>query len=96
MYLKFGQVFIGPCKAIVQQSMPADFREKFPSTRVILDCTDVFCEMPRSVLLNFNGLVGISPSGAVTFVSQLYTEYIFEATAKCQQRMWSENSKLEM
>jgi len=68
--------------------MPADFREKFPSTRMVIDCTEVFCEMPSSLLLNselfssyknhvtLKGLVGISPSGAIIFVSQLYTQSI--------------------
>ncbi|XP_068723876.1 uncharacterized protein [Montipora capricornis] len=65
--------------------MPADFKEKFPTTRVIIDCTEVRCEMPNSLLLNselfssyknhvtLKGLVGIAPSGAITFISQLYT-----------------------
>ena len=85
MYLKFGQVCIWPSKSVVQATMPADFKEKFPSTRVIIDCTEVWCEMPSSLLLNselfsayknhvtLKGLVGIAPSGGITFVSQLYT-----------------------
>ena len=85
MYLKFGQVCIWPSKAAVQETMPADFKEKFPSTRVIIDCTEVFTEMPSSLLLNselfssyknhvtLKALVGISPDGAITFISQLYT-----------------------
>ena len=75
MYLKFGQICIWPSKAVVQQTMPLDFKEKFPTTRVIIACTEVFCEMPSSLLLNseLKGLVAISPSGAITFVSQLYT-----------------------
>lgn len=85
MYLKFGQVCIWPSKEVIQKTMPADFKEKFPSTRIIIDCTEVFCEMPSSLLLNselfssyknhvtLKGLVGISPCGAITFVSQLYT-----------------------
>ena len=52
MYLKFGQVCIWPSKSVVQATMPADFKEKFPSTRVIIDFTEVFCEMPSSLLLN--------------------------------------------
>ena len=84
MYLKFGQICIWPSKAVVQQTMPLDFKEKFPTTRVVIDFTEVFCEMPSSLLLNselFSSyknhvtkkvLVGISPSGAITFVSQLY------------------------
>ena len=74
-----------PSKEVIQKTMPADFKEKFPSTRIVIDCTEVFCEMPSSLLLNselfssyknhvtLKGLVGISPSGAITFVSQLYT-----------------------
>lgn len=50
-----------------------------------LDCTELRCEMPSSLLLNskmfssyknhvtFKALVGIAPSGAITFTSQLYT-----------------------
>lgn len=65
--------------------MPEDFRKAYPSTRVIIDCTEVKCAMPSSLLLNselfsayknhttLKGLVGISPSGAITFISQLYT-----------------------
>ena len=85
MYLKFGQICIWPSKEVVQATMPADFKEKFPTTRVIVDCTEVRCEMPSSLLLNselfssyknhvtLKGLVGIAPSGAITFISQLYT-----------------------
>ena len=36
MYLKFGQVCIWPPKSVVQATMPADFKEKFLSTRVII------------------------------------------------------------
>ena len=85
MYLKFGQICIWPSKEVVQATMPADFKEKFPTTRVIIDCTEVRCEMPRSLLLNselfssyknhvtLKGLVGIASGGAITFISQLYT-----------------------
>ena len=84
MFLKFAQVNIWPSREIVEQTMPAAFKEKYPSTRIIIDCTEIRCEMPRSLLLNselfssyknhvtFKALVGIAPSGAVTFISQLY------------------------
>ena len=85
MYLKFEQICIWPSKTVVIATMPDDFKDKFPNTRVIIDCTEVFCEMPSSLLLNselfssyknhvtLKGLFGIAPSGAITFVSQLYT-----------------------
>ena len=65
--------------------MPEAFKAKYKSTRVIIGCTEVRCQMPSSLQLNgelfssyknhatLKGLVGISPRGAITFVSQLYT-----------------------
>ena len=65
--------------------MPEDFKKKYSSTRVIIDCTEVRCQMPSSLQLNgelfsnykhhttLKGLIGISPGGAITFISQLYT-----------------------
>ena len=59
--------------------------KKYGSTWVIIDCTEVKCQMPSSLQLNgelfssyknhttLKGLLEISPGGAITFVSQLYT-----------------------
>ena len=78
-------VNIWPSREAINTTMPEDFRKAYPSTRVIIDCTEVKCAMPSSLLLNselfstyknhttLKGLVGISPSGAITFISQLYT-----------------------
>ena len=85
MYLKTGQVNIWPSRALVDKTMPDIFKEKYPNTRVIIDCTEIRCQMPSGLLLNselfssyknhvtFKGLVGIAPNGATTFISQLYT-----------------------
>ena len=62
--------------------MPQCFN-KSPSTCVIIDCTEFFMETPSLVNQaityssykshnTFKVLVGISPSGAVTFLSQLW------------------------
>ncbi|XP_044169671.1 uncharacterized protein LOC122953764 [Acropora millepora] len=84
MYLKLGQINIWPSRELVDESMPQDFKDKYPSTRVIIDCTEVRCEMPSSLLLNtelfssyknhatLKALVGISPKGFFTFIGQLY------------------------
>ena len=52
---------------------------------MILDCTEIKCQMPSSLFLNsrlfssyknhttLKGLIGIAPSGAIIFLSQLYT-----------------------
>ena len=77
--------------------MPQCFKDKYPFTRVIIDATEVFVEQPAlpelqqltfSTYKNTNtykGLIGISPSGAVVFVSDLYPGCISdkELTRKC-------------
>lgn len=85
MYLKFAQINIWPSREVITKTMPEVFKDKYPSTRVIIDCTEIKCEMPSSLLLNtelfssyknhttLKGLIGIAPNGAVTFISQLYT-----------------------
>ena len=65
--------------------MPKQFKEIYPLTRVIIDCTELFIETPSSLNIQsstwssykhhntFKGLIGISPTGACIFVSSLYT-----------------------
>ena len=77
-----------PSRELVDQYMPGQFKEKFPTTRVIIDCTEIRCQMPSSLLLNselfslyknhatLECLVGITSGGAFSFVSQLYTGHI--------------------
>ena len=64
------------------------FKRTYPSTRCIIDCTELFCQRPSSLTIQsslyssyndkhhvtYKGLVlvGIAPSGSITFVSQLY------------------------
>ena len=49
MYLKLGQINIWPSRKAVDDSIPEAFKEKYPSTRVMIDCTEVRCQMPSSV-----------------------------------------------
>ena len=84
MFFKFGQINIWPSRKVID-TMPKSFKGRYKSTRVIIDCTEVRCQMLSSLQLNWElysayknhttlkGLVGISPSGAVTFRSLLYT-----------------------
>ena len=88
MYLKFSTIPVWPSRVQIDKHMPADFKERYPSTRVIIDCTEIRCQMPKSMRLNselfssyknhttLKSLVGISPGGALTFVSQLYTGHL--------------------
>ncbi|XP_020905111.2 uncharacterized protein LOC110243363 [Exaiptasia diaphana] len=85
MYLKLGGIDLWLSREVINSTMPEDFKKKYASTRVIIDCTEIKCQMPSSLQLNselfsnyknhttLKGLVGISPGGATTYVSQLYT-----------------------
>ena len=85
MFLRLGQINIWPSRAAIDKAMPEDFKKNYSSTRVVIDCTEVRCQMPSSLHLNgelfsnykhhttLKGLIGISPGGAITFISQLYT-----------------------
>jgi hypothetical protein len=70
-----------PSQDIIQRTMPSSFKIKYPSVRVIIDCTEIFIQKPSSLdnqSLTFSNykhhttakfLIGISPSGVITFVS---------------------------
>ena len=83
LYVILGSIPLWPSRKLVDDNMPQIF-EQYPKTRVILDCTELFVQAPSSLNLNselyshykghdtFKCLVGISPGGLVTFVSNLY------------------------
>ena len=84
IYLKLKEIPIWPPKDLMLANMPQKFRECYPTTRVILDATEIYIEQPDLPELQqmtfsnykndntFKGIVGISPDGVVTFVSSLY------------------------
>lgn len=84
IYSRLVQLPTWASKNTVQKAMPECFCEKYPLTRVIIDCTEIFIEKPScfraqsgtySSYKSHNtakGLIGIAPHGAVTFVSELY------------------------
>ena len=84
LYFTLGAIPIWPTRSQIQDSMPESFRKTYPKTRCIIDCTELFCQSPSSLKTQsslyshykhhatYKGLVGISPSGAITFISQLY------------------------
>ena len=80
----FEQLIIWPSKQLVKENLPASFRE-FPNTRCIIDCSEIYVEKPcrpkaqRTTWSNykhantFKLLVGIVPTGTITFISKLYS-----------------------
>lgn len=73
-----------PAKEEVIRRLPSIFKPSFRKSRVIIYCTAVFCERARNLTLraltwaNYKHhntvkiLVGISPSGAVFFISYAF------------------------
>lgn len=49
LYFYLKDLEIWPSKDIIEDTMPADFKKKFPNTRVILDATEVTDKLLRSL-----------------------------------------------
>lgn len=85
MYHVLKPVLKWPSKEAVQKHMPNAFKKAFPKTRVIVDCTEFYIQRPRNVrsqastYSNYKSrntvktLIGISPAGAVSFLSNLWS-----------------------
>lgn len=85
LYFILGQIPIWLERDVIQRLMPQCFKDDYPSTRVVIDCTEIFTQSPTSLVLSsqlysnykshttFKALIGIAPHGAITFISPLYT-----------------------
>ena len=65
----------------MNDAMPSSFKD-YPTTRVVIDAPEIFIEQPSSPVaqqLTFSSyntlkaLSGITPSGAISYVSALHT-----------------------
>ena len=97
MYIVLGSINIWTCRELIDKLMPSIMKEKFPTVRVIIDCTEIFTQKPSSLVGNsqlfssyknhttFKSLIGISPHGSVTFISSLFSGCIsdVEITKVC-------------
>jgi hypothetical protein len=84
LYRRLRSIPVWPSQSYVRETSPPSFKERYPNTRVIIDCTELFIEtpsQPRSQSATFStyknhntgkGLIGIAPRGYLTFVSELY------------------------
>ena len=96
MYLQFNQISLWPPQEFVQANRPKAFKLQYPTTRVIIDATELFVQQPSLPELQqltfssyknhntYKGLIGISPSGAATFVSKLYPGGISDKEFTCR------------
>lgn len=78
--------FLNPfsSKDIIKRTTPKPFKAKYLSTRVIIDCAELFIQLSSSLInqsrifssykhhTTVKFLVGISPSGVITFVSDAW------------------------
>ena len=83
-YCKFKEVPIWPSRSIIDCNMPLIFQNLYPSTRCIIDATEVFIQKPQNPSaqqltfssyknrFTFKALVRITLSGAICFVSELF------------------------
>ena len=84
MHTVFNPLLKWPSTEQVKKFMPKCFRMTFPNTKCIIDCTEFFIDKPASPTAQvqtyssykhrntFKALIGISPSGAITYVSNLW------------------------
>ena len=84
MFHNFKSIKTFPSWYIVKKYMPETFKKDYPNTRIIIDATEFSIERPSSLLSqactfstykNRNTvkvLIGVTPSGAISFVSQAY------------------------
>ncbi|XP_070378855.1 uncharacterized protein [Dermacentor albipictus] len=84
MYIQLGKLTLWVPRSKIDRHMPPAFRELYPSTRVIIDATEVKCEVPSSLVLQsgtystyksantFKALIGVAPNGLLTFASELF------------------------
>ena len=84
LYCKFKDLNIWPSRQQVNHYMPQLFKDYYPTTRCIIDATELFIQSlsnPQAQQLTFSSyknhntlkaLVCITPSGALSFVSKLH------------------------
>ncbi|KAL1270855.1 hypothetical protein QQF64_029871 [Cirrhinus molitorella] len=85
LYFMLGTLPVWPSREAVDELMPPCFKKTFPKTCVVLDCTEIHIQTASSKVLNtvtyshykgtttLKSLIGITPFGTVSFVSNLYT-----------------------
>ena len=101
LYSLLGLVYIWMSPAAVKASLPRDFHGPYSDTQVVLDYTELQCQTPSSLLLQsevfssykshctFKAMVGMSPHGAMTFVSSLFEGSMSDREVFCQSGITS-------
>ena len=76
---------VWPSRETVKAHLPKNFRRKYPKTRIVIDGTEFFIQVPRNTRAQaktystykhhntVKALLGVNPNGAFTFVSNLWS-----------------------
>lgn len=88
MFLRYGELSIWPHRDVISANMPQKFKEEFPNTFGILDCTEIKINKPLSLKAQsqtysdytscntLKGLVACDPRGSITYASMLFSRGI--------------------
>ncbi|CAN7945176.1 unnamed protein product, partial [Ixodes hexagonus] len=80
LYVRLSELPWWPPRDVVDSTMPEEFKARYPTTRVIIDATEVRCEVSSSLVLQsgtyspykstntLKGFIGISPNGLVSYL----------------------------
>ena len=110
-YFSLGAIPIWLSREVIDSTMPPSFKNTCPSTRCIIDCIELFCQRPSSLStqscmyshykshVTYKGLLGIAPSGGITFISQLYDgsisgKEIDRRSGILDERFWQPNDSV--
>ena len=82
-FFQLKELDLWPSRDSIDEYMPEDFKQNFPSTRVILDATETSIQKPSHVdaqsvtwsqYKHKNTMIGCTPRGTVSYISDSYGE----------------------
>ncbi len=92
LYKHFSEINWFPSKHQILSTLPSGFREKYPTTIVIIDASELFIETPSDMMLQSTSwssykhhntlkfLVGCTPNGAISYISPAYLGSVSDPT----------------
>lgn len=84
IYVYFKQIPIWASVQLIKEKLPECFKQKYQKTRLILDATEIFIQIPGDFIVQSytnsdykshntaKGLIGMTPNGFITFISELH------------------------